>query len=150
MISFYEFEKILEENKMLDKVRVGLKRAGEKVDKFLGDNPHQRQADNRRNNKDRKEFDKILGDLAKESYESGSLGLTTDEEEREEVRRKLQTGEIKPARNRVKDEGPKNAPHGKRNAECSRCGNKEKAKLYDINAGKAKCKNCGGYLNLIS
>jgi late competence protein required for DNA uptake (superfamily II DNA/RNA helicase) len=44
----------------------------------------------------------------------------------------------------------KNAPQGHRNAECSRCGNKEKAKLYDINAGKAKCKNCGGYLNLIS
>ena len=44
----------------------------------------------------------------------------------------------------------KDAPQGHRNAECSRCGNKEKAKLYDINAGKAKCKNCGGYLNLIS
>lgn len=44
----------------------------------------------------------------------------------------------------------KNAPQGHRNAECSRCGNKEKAKLYDINAGKAKCKNCGGYLNLIA
>lgn len=44
----------------------------------------------------------------------------------------------------------KNAPQGHRNAECSRCGNKEKAKLYDINAGKAKCKNCGGFLNLIS
>jgi len=44
----------------------------------------------------------------------------------------------------------KNAPQGHRNAECSRCGNKEKAKMYDINAGKAKCRNCGGYLNLIS
>lgn len=144
MVSFYEFEQILE-NRMLDKVRVGLKRAGEKVDKLLGDNPHQRQADNRKKNKDSEEFGKILDNIAKESY-----AATTDEEEREEVRRKLQTGEIKPARNRVKDEGPKNAPHGKRNAECSRCGNKDKAKLYDINAGKAKCKNCGGYLHLIS
>lgn len=144
MVSFYEFEQILE-NRMLDKVRVGLKRAGEKVDKLLGDNPHQRQADNRKNNKDSKEFSKILDNIAKESY-----AATTDEEEREEVRRKLQTGEIKPARNRVKDEGPKNAPQGKRNAECARCGNKDKAKLYDINAGKAKCKNCGGYLHLIS
>lgn len=44
----------------------------------------------------------------------------------------------------------KNAPQGKRNAECARCGNKDKAKLYDINAGKAKCKNCGGYLHLVS
>ena len=61
------------------------------------------------------------------------------------------TGELTPMKNRVKQEkGPKNAPQGKRNAECSRCGSKEKAKLYDINAGKAKCKNCGGYLNLIS
>jgi len=44
----------------------------------------------------------------------------------------------------------KNAPQGKRNAECSRCGAKDKAKMYDINAGKAKCKNCGGYLNLVN
>jgi len=44
----------------------------------------------------------------------------------------------------------KNAPHGRRNAECSRCGAKDKAKLYDINAGKAKCKECGGYLNLVN
>lgn len=42
----------------------------------------------------------------------------------------------------------KEAPQGRRNAECARCGNKEKAKLYDINAGKAKCSKCGGYLNL--
>lgn len=47
--------------------------------------------------------------------------------------------------NKVKD-----APQGKRNAECARCGLKDKARLYDINAGKAKCKNCGGYLHLIS
>ena len=44
----------------------------------------------------------------------------------------------------------KNAPQGKRNAQCSRCGAKDKAKMYDINAGKAKCKNCGGYLNLVN
>ena len=43
----------------------------------------------------------------------------------------------------------KEAPQGRRNAECARCGNKEKAKLYDINAGKAKCGKCGGYLNLL-
>jgi hypothetical protein len=43
----------------------------------------------------------------------------------------------------------KEAPQGRRNAECARCGNKEKAKLYDINAGKAKCSKCGGYLNLL-
>lgn len=143
MINFYEFEKILEENKMLDKVRVGLKRAGEKVNKLLGDNPHQRQANNRQKNKDSAEWGKILNDLAKES-------TYVDEEEREEVREKMRKGEIKPMINRVKKEGPKNAPQGKRNAECARCGNKDKAKLYDINAGKAKCKNCGGYLHLIS
>mgnify|MGYP007061959867 FL=1 len=67
MINFYEFEQILKENRMLDKFKVGLKRAGEKVDKFLGDNPHQRQADNRRNNKDNAEFNKILRDLNKEN-----------------------------------------------------------------------------------
>lgn len=135
MINFYEFERILEENKMLDKVRVGLKRAGEKVDRLLGDNPHQRQADNRQKNKDSKEFGKILDDIAKEnSHPYGDWEDHFDNDREAGITTKE----------------PKNAPQGKRNAECARCGNKDKAKLYDINAGKAKCKNCGGYLHLIS
>ena len=72
-----------------------------------------------------------------------------DEEERAEVREKMKIGEIKPLRNKVEKEPPKKAPNSRKNAECARCGNKEKAKLFDINAGKAKCKNCGGYLHLI-
>jgi len=30
---------------------------------------------------------------------------------------------------------------------CSRCGAEARASIYDINAGKAKCRECGGFLN---
>jgi hypothetical protein len=80
MINFYEFEQILQENKTLDKIKVGLKRTGEKIDKLLGDNPHQRQADNRKNNKDKAQFDKMLGDLTKESAEEGEYYAEYDKD----------------------------------------------------------------------
>jgi hypothetical protein len=32
-------------------------------------------------------------------------------------------------------------------ATCSRCGKEGRSSIYDINAGKAKCKDCGGFMN---
>lgn len=32
-------------------------------------------------------------------------------------------------------------------AVCGRCGKEGKASLFDINAGKAKCRDCGGFMN---
>ena len=145
MIDFYEFQQILEAKKR----NVDMKMSkytfdGKKISNLPKISPEQKE----KLSKLRHEFKR------KEKLENAHpYGYWGDEagREKEEVREKMRTGEITPMKNRVKQEkGPKNAPQGKRNAECSRCGSKEKAKLYDINAGKAKCKNCGGYLNLIS
>lgn len=35
----------------------------------------------------------------------------------------------------------------KGNAQCARCGNIQSASIYNMNAGKAKCKLCGGFLH---
>jgi hypothetical protein len=32
-------------------------------------------------------------------------------------------------------------------AVCARCGKEGRASLFDVNAGKAKCRDCGGYMN---
>jgi len=34
-------------------------------------------------------------------------------------------------------------------AVCARCGKEGRASLFDINAGKAKCRGCGGYMNKV-
>lgn len=147
MIDFYEFQQILEAKKR----NVDMKMStytfdGKKILPWrLWSNlpkisPEQKEKLSKLRNKFKRELD-----------ENFTTWQDEVEKEKEEVREKMRTGELTPMKNRVKQEkGPKNAPQGKRNAECSRCGSKDKAKLFDINAGKAKCKNCGGYLNLIS
>ena len=49
-------------NRFGQKATVFAKRAGEKVDRALGDDPHMRQASNRQRTRDAKEFGSILGD----------------------------------------------------------------------------------------
>lgn len=65
-----QYDEFLSNNKFVQgaknlagKAAVGLKRAGEKVDKFLGDDPHMRQRANRKNNKDANDFSNTIKDL---------------------------------------------------------------------------------------